>query len=88
MGWHRSAVEEAETQFQEHLGGKLQEQAESLKRELQTKLNEQAIAARQESIAVQQQRMQEIDELRLQVNALDQVFTWNSDYQKMSHQVR
>ena len=47
----------------------------------------QAIAARKDSIRQQEKRAQVIEDLRLRVNALDKVFSWNSEYQRASHKV-
>jgi hypothetical protein len=47
----------------------------------------QAVEAQNAAIQLQQDRMQIIEDLRLRINALDKVFTWNSDYQRSSHQI-
>ena len=50
-------------------------------------VHEQAAAGRKASIQLQEKRAQVIEDLRLRVNALDKVFSWNSEYQRASHKV-
>lgn len=85
--WNASMVEEAEAWAAREHDKKVHAQKQELETEYQTKLDVQAAADRQSAIDLAEERLSVIEDLRVRVNALDKVFSWNSDYQRTSHQV-
>lgn len=41
----------------------------------------------QKALQESQQRLEELKELKMSLAALDQVFSWHSDYENLSHKV-
>ena len=85
---NNSVVEEAEAHAATGYNGKLDDQKRASETSYPTQLNQQTAESHELAIALAEERLQMVEDLRVRVNALDKVFTWNSDYQRASHQVR